>query len=100
GTGGAELWGFFPDATNPRIDRFDKATGASLKTYPESTLACRDTTMSCLWAFAHWGGDYWVFLDKDRVHAMTSTVYQVDGHTGAIKSTTLARGHEIVGAGV
>jgi len=97
GTGSAELWGFFPDPTNPRIERFDKTTGASAKSYSEPTLAAG---FGSSYAFAQWGGDYWVFLDKGQPSPNSSTVYQVDGMTGAIKSTTEAPGHEVVGAGV
>jgi hypothetical protein len=94
GTGNAELWGFFPEATNARVVQFDKATGAIVKTFMEPTLAGTMTG----YAFAHWGGDYWVFLIKNS--ELSSTVYQVDGTTGAIKSTTPATGRTIVGAGV
>jgi hypothetical protein len=50
------------------------------------------------YAFAHWGGDYWVFLQRPT--ETNSTVYQVDGTTGAIESMTPAPGRTIVGAGV
>jgi hypothetical protein len=50
------------------------------------------------YAFAHWGGDYWVFLLKNGESA--TTVYQIDGGTGAITSTTPTGNRTIVGAGV
>ena len=50
------------------------------------------------YAFAHWGGDYWVFLIKNS--EASTTVYQVNGMTGAITSTTPTTGRVIVGAGV
>ncbi|MDB4958912.1 MAG: hypothetical protein JWO36_6481, partial [Myxococcales bacterium] len=49
-------------------------------------------------AFAFWGGVYWIFLMKD--FELSTTVYQVDGTNGTIKSTTPASGRTIVGAGV
>jgi len=94
GTGNAELWGFFADTTSPRVVKFDKTTGAAVTTYPQPTLAGTNTG----YAFAHWGGDFWVFLIKNNEPA--TTVYQVDGMTGAIKSTTPTTGRTIVGAGV
>ena len=54
--------------------------------------------MPTAWAFAFWGGDFWIFLTKGSETA--TTVYQIDGMTGTIKGTTAAPGRTIVGAGV
>ncbi|HEU0035593.1 MAG TPA: hypothetical protein VFQ53_33510 [Kofleriaceae bacterium] len=94
GTGNAELWGFFPDASMPRVVQFDKSLGTVIQTYPQPTLAGTMTG----YAFAHWGGDFWVFLLKNGEPA--TTVYQVSGATGAIVGTTPTSGRTIVGAGV
>ncbi|MDB4956093.1 MAG: hypothetical protein JWO36_3662 [Myxococcales bacterium] len=94
GTGNAELWGFFPDASAPRVEKLNKASGVAATTYPESSIAGTPSA----WAFAFWGGDYWIFLMKD--FELSTTVYQVDGTNGTIKSTTPASGRTIVGAGV
>ena len=94
GTGNAELWGFMPDTTSARVVKFDKQTGAALTTYAVPSLA---GTMTA-YAFAHWGGDFWVFLRKGSETA--TTVYQIDGMTGAIEGMTPATGRTIVGAGV
>ncbi len=94
GNANAELWGFMPDATMPRVVQFSKADGSIITNYPEPSLAGTMTG----YAFAHWGGDYWVFLIRNG-EASTS-VYQVSGMTGAISSTTPAPGKTIVGAGV
>lgn len=94
GTGTAELWGFFPDTINSRIARLNKTTGAA-----EETFAFTQANgQPMAWAFAYWGGDFWVFLQKDT-DASTS-VYQVDGESGTLVSTTPAPGKSIVGAGV
>lgn len=94
GTGNAELWGFMPSASDARVVKLDKQTGAALVTHMLPSLAGSMTA----YAFAHWGGDFWVFLRKGSETA--TTVYQVDGMTGAIESTTPAAGRTIVGAGV
>jgi len=98
GNGNAELWGWFPSdstgATTPRVEKLDKATGAALTTYMLPTLKGAPRA----WAFAFWGGDYWIFLAKGT--ETSTTVYQVDGTNGTIKSTTPASGRLIVGAGV
>jgi hypothetical protein len=94
GTGKAELWGFMPDASTARVVQFDKTNGSAIKTYTLPTLAGTMTG----YAFAHWGGDFWVFLIKSA--EPSTTVYQVDGLTGTIKGTTPTIGRTIVGAGV
>ena len=98
GTSNAELWGFFPDATRPRIDKLNKATGTADVTY--SLKAIKGQPLA--WAFAAYGGDLWVFLEKDV--ETSTTVYQIggpdDAAPGTIKSMTEAGGREIVGAGV
>ncbi len=94
GTGGAELWGFMPDASTARVVKFDKVSATVAKMYAEPALA----GSMAGYAFAHWGGDFWVFLQKST--ESSTSIYQVDGMTGVIKSTTPAPGRTIVGAGV
>ena len=94
GNGNAELWGWFPDANAPRVEQINKTNGAPVKTYNLPSL--KGTPMA--WAFAFWGGDYWIFLERST-ETMT-TVYQVKGDTGVITTMTGAPGREIVGAGV
>ncbi|MGE0404240.1 MAG: hypothetical protein AB7T06_46455 [Kofleriaceae bacterium] len=94
GNGNAELWGFMPEATTARVVQFDKTTGAVTRTFMQPTLGGTNTA----YAFAHWGGDYWVFLQRNA--ETNTTVYQVDGMNGTIKSMTPAVGHTVVGAGV
>ncbi len=93
GTGNAELWGFFPDAASPRIAKLDKTNGMPLTTYPLSIAG-----MPTAWAFAFWGGDFWVFLAKGT--ETSTTIYQYDAATGMMKSSKPAPGRLIVGAGV
>jgi hypothetical protein len=94
GTGNAELWGFYPTDTTAKVQKFDKANGTVAMAFDEPSLAGTMTG----YAFAHWGGDYWVFLIKNT--EASTTVYQVNGMTGAITSTTPTTGRVIVGAGV
>jgi hypothetical protein len=94
GNSKAELWGFMPEASNARIVQFDKTYGSIIKEFSQPMLS---GTMSG-YAFAHWGGDYWVFLQKP---GDTSTkVYQIDGVGGGIKTITPTTSRTIVGAGV
>ena len=94
GTGNAELWGFFPSASGSRIEKIDKATGAGGPTYTLAGLAGEPRA----WAFAFWGGDFWVFLRKGS--EASTTVYQYSAANGQMKGSTPAPGRSIVGAGV
>jgi len=94
GTGSAELWGFFPATSNARVVQVDKTSGGVLRTYPLSTLNGTPNA----WAFAFHGGSFWVFLKRSG--ESNTTVYQVNGATGAIASETPTNGRSIVGAGV
>jgi hypothetical protein len=97
GNSNAELWGFFPSDTNgtttPRVEQIDKTAATAVKTF--SLPALKGAPMA--WAFAYYGGDYWVFLMKGT--DTTTSVYQVNGMTGVITSTTPTQ-RKIVGAGV
>lgn len=94
GNGNAELWGFFPDASSPRVEKINKATGAADKTFNEPSLSGTPQA----WAFGFYGGDYWIFLMTE--FDVATQVYQVDGTTGSIKSMTDTTSRIIVGAGV
>lgn len=98
GTGNAELWGFFPAATGSRIEKVNKMTGAPLQTF--GNLNVLNGTPAA-WAFAFWGGDFWVFLAKQDVFGATpTTVYQFDAANGTLKGMTPTTNRTIVGAGV
>lgn len=94
GTGNAELWGFMPASTNTQVVKFDKATGEIVTSYPLPELNDSFPT----YAFAHWGGDFWIFLQ--RQYDSFTNVYRVDGTTGAIEGAMEATNRTIIGAGV
>ncbi|HEY5952400.1 MAG TPA: hypothetical protein VIV40_43175 [Kofleriaceae bacterium] len=104
GTGSAELWAFFPSdttgATDPKVGKLDKATGTLSTPYTLTALK----GIPNAWAFAFWGGDYWVFLAKSTSGPLPTPgktiVYQVDGMNGSIKGMTNTMTRTIVGAGV
>jgi hypothetical protein len=104
GTGSAELWAFFPSdttgTTEPKVAKLDKATGALATPFPLTQLK----GIPNAWAFAFWGGDYWVFLAKSSAGPLPTpgktVVYQVDGTNGGIKGMTDTVTRTIVGAGV
>jgi hypothetical protein len=94
GTGDAELWGFFPSETSPRIQKLDKTNGSALQTFNLGTL----TGLPMSWAFAFFGGNFHVFLQRDT--ETSTSVYEVNGQTGAISNTLPTGTRSIVGAGV
>jgi hypothetical protein len=105
GNSNAELWGFFPDASNPKIEKINKTSGTPDSTFP-LTDAASFQGQPLAWAFAFYGGDYWIFLMKDPASDVLmfnpetyTTVYQVSD-TGVLKGKTAAPGRTIVGAGV
>jgi hypothetical protein len=96
GTGDAKLYGFFPDPQNARVAEIDKTSAQLGNTYPLPQLAGTPEA----WAFAFWGGDFWIFLKRDTdasTHVWHLAIF--DGGTSvtdAIPNT----GRKIVGAGV
>jgi hypothetical protein len=93
GAGDAKLWAFFPDPSMPRVSQLDKSNGAEGMSYPVAAAAGTNDG----YAFAFWGGDFWVFLKKDT--DTYSVLYHVRGSDGAVTTWPLT-GRWIVGAGV
>ena len=50
------------------------------------------------WAFAFWGGRFWIFLKRDS--DASTYVYAMDATTGALTTALSNTGRTIVGAGV
>ena len=94
GTGGAALYGFFPDENTPRVSLLDKATGLEGQSYPLANLKGQ----ALAWAFAFWGGDFWIFLQ--RLQDASTHVWRLDGATGKVIDVVPNTGFVIVGAGV
>jgi hypothetical protein len=95
GNGAAELWGFFPDTAPPSVQRIDKATGTTDRSFPLTGL---NTTSTEAWAFAFWGGDFYIFL---KIAADPSTnVWKLETAGGAVTNVMPNTGRRIVGAGV
>ena len=106
GNRNAELWGFYPDASAPKIAKIDKLSGGESSIMPLNSIAGEPRA----WAFAFWGGDFWVFLQKALSDTET-TVYQVSGgangqpagqivHQWLTSQLLGGSAYSIVGAGV
>jgi hypothetical protein len=92
GTGLGELWGFFPHSNE--VHKINKYNGEVLLTYP-LTIPTGSTEA---WAFAFWGGDFYIF-HKLMLDASTN-VFKLETDTGATTELIHNSGYRIVGAGV
>jgi hypothetical protein len=95
GTGSGELWGFFPDTDPPSVRRLDKTTGATEESFDFEAIA--GTTPSA-WAFAFWGGRFYVFLQT--TFDPSTNVWRLDPRDGSFTEVLSDIGYRIVGAGV
>jgi hypothetical protein len=94
GTGLATLWAFFPNLNPPVVTQLNKDNGTNVVTYPAAELAGNPRA----WAFAFWGGDFFIFLKRDT--DKSTTVWRMNGQTHAVTAAVPNSGKSIVGAGV
>ena len=94
GTGDARLWAFFPDQATPRVSELDKVKGTESNTYQ---LGATISGTPLAWAFAFWGGDFWIFLKRD---VDSSTIVWRLRANGKLIKAIPDTGRTIVGAGV
>jgi hypothetical protein len=95
GTGAGELWGFFPDSEPASVRQLDKSSGASLATFDLSAVG---SGMPAAWAFAFWGGRFYVFLQSAA--DLSTNVWRVDPTDSSVTRVLENTGFRIVGAGV
>ena len=97
GTGAAELYGYYPgfDTYVARLDRAS-ATNQERWTMPALEGGVR------AWAFAQWGGLFWVFVTVEDFFTATtnSQVWRLDPMTGVAQKVLEHLPYMIVGAGV
>ncbi|HTR53235.1 MAG TPA: hypothetical protein VMJ10_21215 [Kofleriaceae bacterium] len=103
GTNEAKLYGFYPEVTTNKpayVQEIDKTSGAptgmvwNLGSGPLSTV--RD------WAFAQWGGTFWVFVTTTDSNGQNpnSTVRSIDRASGTYTVVLQDLPYNIDGAGV
>ncbi|MDI1449064.1 hypothetical protein [Polyangium sp. 6x1] len=90
GTGDARLFGFF-NYTPIIIAEIDKASGNILSQAPQPSVS-----IGSGWAFAFWGGDFWLFTSPTG----DSQIQQYRPSTGTTTVVKTGLGTNIVGAGV
>ncbi len=89
GTGGAKMFGLFHDSSS--VAELDRATA---KVIGKKAVPGLDVGMA--WAFAHWGGDFWLFTAPTG----KSQVTQFNFETGTADTVKTGLTITIVGAGV
>lgn len=89
GTGLGDLWAFFPGSAT-HIAKLDQKTGAESDTIALIALESADN-----WAFAFYGGDFFVFMANG---GQATTVYHVT--SSGLKDMLDTQTRHIVGAGV
>lgn len=94
GDDAANLWGFFPSDSPPRIARIDKDAG----TLDRVTFLPSLSGNPSAWGVAAFRGDFYVFLQ--RQNDASTSVYKVDGATGVVTAVLADTGLRIVGVGV
>jgi hypothetical protein len=103
GTGAAELYGYYPGSPS-LVARIDKGTAANAQTW---TLPSLTGTVRA-WAFAHWGGHFFIFITTNDngfpVPTDTANVLRLDpegnGGAGTVTTALMNTGKIVVGAGV
>ncbi len=94
GTGDAKLWAFSPNLSPPKVARLSKVNGSVEALFEAPMLAGSPRA----WAFAFWGGDFFIFLERSTDRS--TQVWRMNGATGAITAAVPDTGRTIVGAGV
>jgi len=100
GTGDAKMFGYYPGINNTQVSELSKTTAQIQQTWPMPGLGNQIRA----WAFAHWGGRFYIFITTSDLLGTTTTsqVQLLDPATG---NSNVIAGLEdipyiIVGAGV
>jgi hypothetical protein len=91
GTGDAHLWGFF-ETTPIVIAEIDKSNAKILSQWPQPSVS-----IGSGWAFAFWGGDFWLFTCPNGSSSQIDRWQPASNATSTVKTNI---GSVIVGAGV
>jgi len=98
GLGSGELFGFYPGSTEAFVQQIDKTTGAALGDKLSIPNGLGGSVQA--WAFAQWGGTFYIFVTTSGFPTGNSTVRTIDRATGAYATVLDHLPYKIVGAGV
>lgn len=97
GTGDAELYGYFPASFEaPYVARIGKTNAAAEQSWPMEPLP----GFASAWAFAHWGGKFYVFISTEGFDGALSQVLLLDPANGSETAAVPDSPYPVVGAGV
>ncbi len=95
GTSKAELYGYHP-GNNTFVSRVDPKSGKALKTWK---LPAAGGAVGA-WAFAHWGGKFYIFITTASGLSQKTKVLRLDPSNGNVMTFLPSIPYRIVGAGV
>lgn len=97
GTGNAELYGYFPGTSSTYVAQIDTSTGQNGQSWTLPNLSGQVDA----WAFAHWGGRFYIFVTTGGSGSQNSQVLLLDPtHNGQVTTLKSNLPYIIVGAGV
>ena len=97
GSPDGRLFGFFPTESMPRVSEIDPQSGVETQVRMLPELRASSSLGNSAWAFAYWGGDFWIFLQRGT--DSSSKVFRL-GADGSFQTALPYTGRSIVGAGV
>lgn len=98
GTNEAKLFGFYPGTSRAFVQEIDRTSGAPLG--QEYLIPGGLGGQAEAWAFAQWGGKFYVFVTVTQGLGSNSTVRVIDRATGGVMTALQNLPYKIVGAGV
>jgi hypothetical protein len=98
GTGNAALYGYFPGETETFVAELSKSDGTIIAGRKWALPPLQGSARA--WAFAHWGGKFYIFITVMAGIAMRSDVLRLDPGTGQTTTLLTNLPYQIVGAGV
>jgi len=98
GLGDATLWGFYPGLNTAFVQQIDKTSGGG--TGPQRNIPGGLGGEVTAWAFAQWGGKFYIFVTTSDGLSENSTVRTIDRTSGGYALVSEDLPYKIVGAGV
>ncbi len=95
GTGKGELYGYYPGSA-PFVGQIDKMSAGTVRRWNLSSMGGTPSG----WAFAHWGGRFYIFITAAVGLGDKSMVWEFDPATGKATEVKTNASYKIVGAGV
>lgn len=96
GTASANLYAYYPGQSSSFVARIDKQSGSETGRWNMPTL----TGMAEAWAFATWGGKFYVFVTELTGFSSNSKVILLDPSNGQTSTLHQNLPYKICGAGV